>query len=67
MPVRTLGLKGGGFGGGPTSMGERNECQRGCWAREGGGLRCPTLVGEENKPPFIRVWKPFPSRRVLKP
>ena len=28
---------------------------------------CPTLVGEENKPPLIRVWKPSPSRRVLKP
>ena len=28
---------------------------------------CPTLVGEDNKPPFIRVWKPSPSRRVLKP
>ena len=26
-----------------------------------------TLVGEENKPPFIRVWKPSSSRRVLKP
>ena len=25
------------------------------------------LVGEENETPFIRVWKPFPSRRVLKP
>ena len=24
------------------------------------------LVGEENEPPFISVWKPFPSRRVLK-
>ena len=30
-------------------------------------LWCPTLVGEENKSPFIRVWKPSPSRRVLKP
>jgi len=34
---------------------------------EGGGLGYPTLVGEENETPFIRVWKPFPSRRVLKP
>ena len=25
------------------------------------------LVGEENKPPFIRVWKPSSSIRVLKP
>ena len=29
-------------------------------------LWCLTLVGEENKSPFIRVWKPSPSRRVLK-
>ena len=27
MPVRTLGPKGGGFGGGYTSIGERNECR----------------------------------------
>ena len=26
----------------------------------------PTSVGEENKTFFIRVWKPFPSKRVLK-
>ena len=26
-----------------------------------------TLVGEENETFFIRVWKPLPSRRVLKP
>ena len=34
---------------------------------KGGGLWCPTLVGEENKPPFIRVWKPSPNIHVLKP
>ena len=34
--------------------------------QKGGGLLCPTLVGEENKTPFIRVWKPSSSRRVLK-
>ena len=38
MPARTLGLEGGGFGGGLTSIGERNECQRGCWDLKGGGL-----------------------------
>ena len=27
----------------------------------------PTLVEEENETPFTRVWKPFPSIRVLKP
>ena len=26
----------------------------------------PTLVGEENETFFIRVWKPLPSKRVLK-
>ena len=32
-------------------------------------LECdiPYWLGEENKTPFIRVWKPFPNRRVLKP
>ena len=63
---KDAGPKGGGFGGGPTSIGGRKECQRGRWAPKGGGLCCSTLVGEENKPPFIRVWKPSPSRRVLK-
>ena len=38
MPVRTLGPEGGGFGGDPTSIGERKECQRGRWASKGGGL-----------------------------
>ena len=28
MQVRTLGPKGGGFGGDPTSIGERNKCQQ---------------------------------------
>ena len=38
MLARTLGSEGGGFGGGPTSIGESNECQRGRWALKGGGL-----------------------------
>ena len=58
--------KGGGFGGGPTSLGERNECQRGRWDPKEGGLLDPTSIGEESETPFIRVWKPFPSKRVLK-
>ena len=33
---------------------------------EGGGLCDLTSVEEENETPFIRVWKPFPNRRVLK-
>ena len=36
----------GGFGGSPTSIGGRKECQRGRWAPKGGGLLCPTLVRE---------------------
>ena len=27
----------------------------------------PILVGEENETTFIRVWKPFPNIRILKP
>ena len=38
MRARTLDLKGGGFGAGPTLIGERNECQRGHWALKGGEL-----------------------------
>ena len=59
VPVRTLGPEGGGFGGDPTLIGGRKECQRGHWAPRRGGLWCPTLVGEENKTPFIKVWKPY--------
>ena len=33
---------------------------------KGGGLCDPTLVGEENETPLIRVWKPLFSGRVLK-
>ena len=38
VPVKTLGPKGrgGGFGGGSTSIGGKKECQRGRWAPEGG-------------------------------
>ena len=53
-----LGPEAGRFGGGTTSIGERNEGQRG-WI-----VRIPRW--EENETPSIRVWKPFPSRRVLK-
>ena len=37
MPVRTLGPEVGGLEG-PTSIGEGNECQRGCWALKGGWI-----------------------------
>ena len=26
----------------------------------------PTSIGEENETPFIRVWKPLPSRDIVK-
>ena len=32
----------------------------------GGGVDCEIPVGEENETFFIRVWKPLPSRHVLK-
>ena len=35
---------------------------RRCASKDAGPRR-----GEEDNPPFIRVWKPSPSRRVLKP
>ena len=35
---KDVGPKGGGFGGGTTSIGGRKECQRGCWAPKRGGL-----------------------------
>ena len=35
-------------------------------AHKEGGLLDPTSVGEGNETFFIRVWKPHPSRRVLK-
>ena len=30
------------------------------------GVDDPTSGEEENETPFIRVWKPLPSKRVLK-
>ena len=51
----------------PTSIREGNECQRGRWVSKGGGLWDPTSVGEGNEAFFIRVCKPLPSKRVLKP
>ena len=42
---KDAGPKGGGFGGGPTSIGERNECQRGCWVSRSCSSKacCPWL------------------------
>ncbi|KAG7022917.1 GPI-anchored protein LLG1, partial [Cucurbita argyrosperma subsp. argyrosperma] len=44
VPVRTLGPKGGGFGGGPTSIGGRKECQRRRWARRGAEIKSSTAI-----------------------
>ena len=33
---------------------------------EGGWIVMSHIGWEENKPPFISVWKPSPSRRILK-
>ena len=52
--------------GGPTSIGEGNECQRRRWTPKGVDCEIPHRLGEENEIPFIRVWKHLPSRRVLK-
>ena len=43
----------GGWIGGPTSIGEGNECQRGRWAQRGWIVR--SQLGEENEAFFIRV------------
>ena len=45
---KDAGPKGGGFGGDPTSIGGRKECQRGHWAPKGVDCDVPTWVGEEN-------------------
>ena len=50
--VGTLGPKGGGFGGGPTSIGERKECQRGCWAPKGVDCDVPHWLGRRTKHPL---------------
>ena len=38
VSARTLGPEESGFGGCPTSIEEKNECQQGRWALKGGGL-----------------------------
>ena len=65
VPARTLGLQRDGLWD-PTSSERGTECQQGYCALEGGGLWDPTSAGEGNETFFIRVWKLFPRRRVLK-
>ena len=55
MSVKTLGPKGGGFGGSPTSLGERNECQRGRWTLNRVDCDVPHWLGRGTN---HRVWKP---------
>ena len=65
MPVMTLGPEQGWIEG-PTLIGEGNESQQRHWAPKEGGLWDPTSVGEENEAFFTRVWKPLPSKHILK-
>ena len=50
--VRVLGSEGGGFGGGPTSIGEKNECQQGRWASRGVDCDVPHWLGRRTKHPL---------------
>ena len=59
----------------PTLIGKKNECERGRWPRWDGlwgrwprwdGLWDSTSDREENETFFVRVWKPLPSKRILK-
>ena len=47
MSVRMLGPKGGGFGGGPTSIRGRKECQRGRWTPKEVDCDVPHWLGGE--------------------
>ena len=76
MPTRRLSPEGGGHEvvcqhgwwapQGVWNSKEGNECQWGHWAPKASGLWDLTSVGEENEKFFTRVWKPLPSRGVLK-
>ena len=61
----TLGLKAGWIWRGPTSIGERKECQRGRWPRKRVNCDVSHWLRRRTKHPF-KIWKFFPSRRVLK-
>ena len=66
VPTRTMGPKMGGLGG-PTLIGEGNECQRRRWPRRGRGWIVRSHIGWGGERAFfIRVWKSLPSRCVLK-
>ena len=59
--VRTLGLKGGRFGGIPRRLEKGTSANEDAGPRRGVDCENPTLVGEENETSFIRLWKPFPA------
>ena len=48
MLARLLGPERGGLGG-PTSIGEGNECQRGCWVPKGVVCEIPRRLGGRTK------------------
>ena len=58
VPARTLGSEGGWIGGSHVNGG-RERVSASHWVPN-------TSIGEENEAFFIRVWKPLPSRHVLK-
>ena len=49
---KDAGLERGGFGGAPTSMGERNECQRGCWGPKGVDCEIPNRLERRTEHPY---------------
>ena len=63
--MRRCTSKDAGLRRGPTSIGERNECQRGCWAVKEVDCETPHRLGGERNTLYKGV-EPLPSRRVLK-
>ena len=49
---KDAGLERGGFGGAPTSMEERNDCQRGCWAPKGVDCEIPNRLERRTEHPY---------------
>ena len=67
VPIRTWASRGGrGWIGGSHINWRRERVPVRTLVPKGGGLWDPTSIGKENETFFIRVWKPLPSRRVLK-
>ena len=64
VPVRLLGLKGGGFKGGPTLIGGWKECQRWRWPRRGVHCDVPCYKGVETFPPVLKSRGKSPKRTI---